>query len=317
MTLLYRDPIFLEHRTGSHPENRRRLQAIEKQLEESGSATQCLEPTWAIANPEAIAKAHNADYIAEIEQYTAAGGGRIEADTVVSEHSFRAACRASGALLDAIDRVVTSNDENPQTNALCLVRPPGHHALHAAPMGFCLFNHVAVAAQHALTTHQLDRVLIVDWDVHHGNGTQDAFWSNEQVGFFSSHRYPFYPGSGAANETGEAQGQGTTRNVPLTFGLTRKEILDSIERELVDFAARMKPQLIILSAGFDAHRLDPVGSLNLESEDFVTLTDLVIEISREHCQGKLVSTLEGGYHPQMLAESVDIHLQRLLSATEN
>jgi len=311
MTLLYRDPIFLEHETGSHPENRRRLEAIATQLAESGGADRCTEVAWSPATPKVIGRAHDADYIAAVEKFANDGGGRIESDTVVSPASYNAACLASGALCDAVDRVMQGEDRN----ALCIARPPGHHALHGAPMGFCLFNHVAVAAQHAIASHQLSRVMIIDWDVHHGNGTQDAFWKNEQVGFFSSHRYPFYPGSGTVNETGSGAGLGTTRNLPCEYGISRQEFISQFERELCDFATRMKPELIILSAGFDAHRFDPVGSLGLESEDFATLTDLVLNVANEHCEGKLVSTLEGGYHPQMLAESVQFHLDCLLAET--
>lgn len=308
MTLLYRDPIFLEHETGSHPENRRRLEAVASQLAQSGITTRCQAVAWSPATVQMVGRVHDADYIAAVEKFADEGGGQIEADTIVSAASYHAACLASGALCDAIDRILQGED----TNALCLARPPGHHALYAAPMGFCLFNHVAVAAQHAIESHQLSRVMIIDWDVHHGNGTQDAFWTNEQVSFFSSHRYPFYPGSGTANETGSGSGLGTTRNLPCEFGISRQEFLSQFERELCDFAARMKPKFIILSAGFDAHRRDPVGSLGLESEDFVALTDLVLNVANEHCDGKLVSTLEGGYHPQMLAESVELHLERLL-----
>ncbi len=181
-------------------------------------------------------------------------------------------------------------------------------------MGFCLFNNVGIAAKHALSAHSLDRVMIVDWDVHHGNGTQDAFYRDEQVSFYSAHRHPFYPGTGTADETGAGPGLGTTCNLPLAFGIARDEYLKRFADALHDFARRMRPQLILLSAGFDSHRLDPIGSLGLETEDFGPLTDTVLELSREHCGGKLVSVLEGGYNVEVLGACVATHLQGLLAS---
>ncbi len=179
-------------------------------------------------------------------------------------------------------------------------------------MGFCLFNNVAVAARHAVKKHQLARVLIVDWDVHHGNGTQDIFYEDEQVYFFSSHRSPFYPGTGAANETGRGKGLATTFNLPLPYGVSRKEFLARFETMLSQATEKCKPELILVSAGFDAHHEDPVGSLSLETEDFAKLTELVQSVAKAQCGGKLVSLLEGGYHTQRLAECVGVHLKQLL-----
>jgi acetoin utilization deacetylase AcuC-like enzyme len=196
--------------------------------------------------------------------------------------------------------------------ALCLVRPPGHHALRDAAMGFCLLNNVAIAARHARTVVDVDRVLIVDWDVHHGNGTQAAFWEDSQVAFLSIHRWPFYPGSGAADETGQGAGLGATVNLPVEFGTSRDRYLAQFARALETLAAKFKPQLVLLSAGFDAHREDPVGSLGLETEDFEYLTAAVLDTAAAHCEGRIVSVLEGGYNPQRLAECVEVHLAGLL-----
>jgi acetoin utilization deacetylase AcuC-like enzyme len=180
-------------------------------------------------------------------------------------------------------------------------------------MGFCLFNNVAVAAAHARAQHHLERVLVVDFDVHHGNGTQDIFYESGHVHFVSVHRSPFYPGTGAAHETGRGAGQGCIFNLPLKFGTPRREFLARFERLLTDAATKCRPQLVLLSAGFDAHAADPVGSLGLESEDYQPLTRLVVDVAKQHCAGRLVSLLEGGYNVDKLAECVEIHMQELLA----
>lgn len=308
MTLLYTSPVFLEHDTGAHPERALRLTAISRYLEAEGLLSRCSLPGWNPATREQIGRLHRENWYDLLQAYAEAGGGRIEVDTVVSERSFAAAALAAGAVCDAVGRVLKGEDKS----ALCLVRPPGHHAVPSGSMGFCLFNNIAIAAKEAVTAHGLDRVLIVDWDVHHGNGTQDMFWTDEQVGFLSIHRWPFYPGTGDSDETGSGQGLGYTRNLPIEYGTSREDYLAVFAKELEDFAARVKPQLVLLSAGFDAHRQDPVGSLKLETEDFSELTQIVKQIAAQHAGGKLVSVLEGGYHPDRLAESVGLHLTGLL-----
>ncbi len=309
MTLLYYDPCFLDHETGSHPERALRLSTAVDRLAKLGLDRRCKRNDWKPASIERLSRVHSPEYVRELRAFVERGGGRIEADTVVSPKSFDVALRAAGAVCDAVDRIVRGDE----TRALCLVRPPGHHALQAGAMGFCLLNNVAVGARVAIDDLKLDRVLIVDWDVHHGNGTQDTFWHDEQVGFFSIHRWPFYPGTGDSGETGAGKGLGYTLNLPTRFGTTRKDYLARFTVELERFAAKVKPQLIMISAGFDAHRMDPIGSLELESEDFGELTSVVVQLASEHCGGKLVSVLEGGYHPEKLAESVAIHLEKLLS----
>lgn len=308
MTLLYYDDRFLLHDTGLHPESAKRLKTAWSHLQTTDLVERCQRVQWKPAEPETIAAIHGRDYIQHVADYAAAGGGQIEADTRVSSQSYLAATLASGAVCDAVNRVLAGD----HANALCLIRPPGHHALASAAMGFCLFNHVAVGAKHAQNQHQVDRVLIIDWDVHHGNGTQDVFYEDEQTAFFSSHRFPFYPGSGDKNEMGTGKGLGATHNLPIRFGESREAILRSFADQLNVFAARTKPDLILLSAGFDAHRQDPVGSLGLENEDFAELTDIVGAVANEYCKGKLVSLMEGGYHPQRLAESLEQHLTRLI-----
>jgi acetoin utilization deacetylase AcuC-like enzyme len=179
-------------------------------------------------------------------------------------------------------------------------------------MGFCLFNNIAIAACVARDEYQLDRVLIVDWDVHHGNGTQDAFYADDRVGFISAHRWPFYPGTGDSDETGTGRGLGSTRNLPFAFGTARRAYCERFAAELENFAAQIRPQLVLVSAGFDSHRADPIGSLGLETEDFAELTKLVREIAAVHSGGRIVSILEGGYNPPVLAECVETHLRRLI-----
>ena len=308
MTLLYTSPVFLEHDTGAHPERALRLVTISRHLEAEGLTEQCSQPAWTPATREQISRLHPQPWYDVVRDYAAAGGGRIEVDTVVSERSFDAAVLAAGAVCDAVGRVLKGEDKT----ALCLVRPPGHHAVPKGAMGFCLFNNIAIGAKEAIAAHNLDRVLIVDWDVHHGNGTQDMFWTDEQVGFLSIHRWPFYPGTGDSDETGSGRGLCFTRNMPIEYGTSRDDYLAAFAKELEDFASRVQPQLVLLSAGFDAHRQDPIGSLQLETEDFAKLTQIVKQIVAQHAGGRLISVLEGGYHPDRLAESVGLHLKGLL-----
>jgi len=307
--LLYSDPRFLEHRTFPHPENASRLVRITQHLESNGLTARCRQPVWEPISPERLALIHQPGYIAEVADYIQRGGGMIEADTVVGPGSWEAAVLAAGAVADAVTRVAGGE----ATQALCLVRPPGHHARPAAAMGFCLFNNVAIGARLAVAELQLDRVLIVDWDVHHGNGTQEMFWRDERIGFFSIHRWPFYPGTGAADETGSGPGLGATVNLPVEFGTPRAAYLAEFSAALQRFADRLRPQLVLISAGFDSHRTDPIGSLGLENEDFSALTQIVLDVARQHAGGRIVSVLEGGYNPPVLAECVGLHLSEMLS----
>ena len=310
MTLLYHHPAFQEHRTGAHPEHPRRCLAIDHHLAAIGLPTQCCQPDWTPATAAQLGQLHDPAYVAKVERYATAGGGRLEADTVLSERSYDVACLAAGAVRDATRRVLAGEART----ALCLVRPPGHHARPRDAMGFCLFNNVALGAQAAIAEHVLARVLVIDWDVHHGNGTQEVFWEDGRVGFLSIHRWPFYPGTGDADETGSGQGLGWIANVPVAFGTSQQDYHAQFERALEALAAKVQPQLVFLSAGFDAHREDPIGSLGLEIEDFRRLTQSVIQVANQYAGGKIVSVLEGGYHPQRLAESVGVHLAELIAS---
>lgn len=313
MALLYSDPLFLEHETGKHPERAERLRQVTAHLARTGLADRCTRPAWKAATAEQLQRVHDADYVASVAAFAQQGGGRIEADTVVSPRSDAVARHAAGAVIDAVKHVV----EGPDHLALCLVRPPGHHALRDSAMGFCLFNNIAIGARAAVREHQLDRVLVIDWDVHHGNGTQNTFWEDGQVAFLSIHRWPFYPGTGRADETGSGRGLGSIVNLPIEFGTPRKTYLDRFTAALEKLAAKIKPQLVLVSAGFDSHRDDPIGSLELETEDFKPLTQAVLDVAAAHAGGRLVSVLEGGYNPGILAGCVELHLRTMLERQEH
>lgn len=310
-TLLYYEDVYLEHNTGRHPECADRLRHVVQYLRGTALWDACEHPQVPVANEDTIALVHDRAHIQNIREVAQRGGGRVETDTVMSSASYAATTKAVGAACDAVKQIV----QKPKSNAFCLVRPPGHHALPHAPMGFCLFNNVAIAAQYALHECSLDRVLIIDWDVHHGNGTQDAFYADERVSFFSIHRSPFYPYTGAANETGRDAGLGHTWNVPIEFGVSRTEYLAQFRQTVESFADRVRPQLILVSAGFDAHRLDPIGSLGLETEDFETLGKIVLDLADVHCQGRIVGLLEGGYNVDLLGPCVEQFLSVLVKVS--
>jgi acetoin utilization deacetylase AcuC-like enzyme len=309
MTLLYTDPIFLEHDTGWHVESAERLRAIARHLEETSLAGRCPRPAFQPISQEELLRTHSREQVLLVERTARQGGGMLDPDTVVCPRSWDVALAAAGACCAAVDAVLAGEDKT----AVCLVRPPGHHATPQRSMGFCLFNNVALAARRAREGHGLDRVLIVDWDVHHGNGTQDIFYADPTVFFYSIHRYPFYPGTGSREETGTGPGLGYTLNVPLPFGVSRKEYQDAFTAALATAADKSKPQLVLISAGFDAHAEDPIGSLGLHTEDFRELTRAVLDVARTHAGGRIVSCLEGGYNTRRLAESLAAHLQELLT----
>jgi acetoin utilization deacetylase AcuC-like enzyme len=311
MTLLYTDPLFLQHDTGPHPETADRLRAITARLAKTDLPSRCRPGTYRSLTEEAIAQIHSGRMLLRAKDMAKHGGGRLDPDTVVSPESFQVALAAAGACVSAVEAVLGGEDQR----ALCLVRPPGHHATPTRSMGFCLFNNIALAARHALGAHRLERLLIVDWDVHHGNGTQDIFYDDPRVMFFSIHRYGmgFYPGTGAAGETGTGAGLGCTLNVPVRYGTSRPDYRAAFAAALERAADRIKPELVLVSAGFDAHARDPIGSLGLEVEDFAWLTRQVQDVARTHAGGRLVSCLEGGYDLDALAESVQAHLAELLA----
>ena len=309
MTLLIYDDIFLQHDTGfGHPENARRLENTVRYLKENKLWEQLRVERPRAASSEEIGLVHPQTYIKTIKQIADTGGGWLDGDTVVSTASYDAAVHAAGAPLTAIDLIMKGEEKN----AFCLVRPPGHHATPSRGMGFCLFNNVAIAAKYIQSKYRLEKIFIVDWDVHHGNGTQDAFYSDPTVLYFSMHRYPFYPGSGRKEEDGRGKGKGFNINIPISADIMPKEytklFMDVMERSVTQFL----PQFIIISAGFDTYKKDPIGGLNLEVEDFGMLTKIVAKSAERYCNGRIVSCLEGGYHLSDLPLCIEAHLKALL-----
>jgi acetoin utilization deacetylase AcuC-like enzyme len=311
MTVLITDPLFVRHETGMHPERPQRLVAIWERLDRTGLRARCGRRACTPLTPEQVTAIHDPTVVQRARAAAEAGGGHLDVDTVVSSDSYTVALAAAGACTAGVDAVIQGQDRT----ALCLVRPPGHHATPTQSMGFCLFNNIALAVAHARTAFGVDRVLIVDWDVHHGNGTQDIFWTDQGVMFFSIHRYGhgFYPGTGAADETGSGPGLGYTINAAVRYGTSRPDYRAHFASALERAADRIRPELVLLSAGFDAHERDPIGSLGLETEDFAELSRLVLQVADTHASGRLVSCLEGGYDLQALAESVEAHLEVLLA----
>ena len=305
------DPLYLAHDQPQHPENSRRLQQTMDHLREAGFLGR-LKPLEARdASLAEIALVHQSTYTQRLQGLAEGGGGWLDGDTYVSAHSFAAALRAAGGLLRAVEATLSGVVEN----AFALVRPPGHHALAGRGMGFCLFNNVAIAARFALRHHHLDRVLIVDFDLHHGNATQDAFYDDPQVLYFSTHQYPYYPGSGHWQETGRGAGLGYTVNVPLPEGVGDvgyQRVFDSI---LVPVARRFRPQMILVSAGFDAHWRDPLGMMLLSVSGYAALVRTLMSLADELCKGHLVLTLEGGYDLEALPLCIGATFSALLGDT--
>jgi acetoin utilization deacetylase AcuC-like enzyme len=293
------------HHSHGHPERPERRDAVVAGVRDA-SGSDVMEVACEAAPEEDIVAIHDPGYLDRLHD-TDRRGGWLDPDTYVAPGSLDAALLAAGATRQAALAVAEGQAEI----AFAAVRPPGHHAAASRSSGFCLLNNVAIAAAHARQHHGLDRVLIVDWDIHHGNGTQDLFYSDGQVVFFSSHRFPFWPGTGASDETGAGAGLGATFNLPVTYGTTPADFRKAFEGKLVNAVRRAKPQLILLSAGFDAHRDDPIGDLGLGNEDFELLTRLVCDVADRECGGKLVSLLEGGYNVDRLAECVDLHAEGL------
>jgi acetoin utilization deacetylase AcuC-like enzyme len=296
-TAVYFHPRFLEHDTGDHPESADRLVVVRGALEASG-----LPLRWVTPHPasiEAVARVHAADYIRHLATLASSGGGRLDWDTVVSPASYEAALLAAGAGVDAVGRAVEAGERS-----FLLVRPPGHHALYSRGMGFCLLNNIAVAATNALEELGLERVLIVDWDVHHGNGTQDAFFADRRVLFISMHQSHHYPGTGGREEVGVREGAGYTVNVPFAQGAGDGAAL-SLFRELVEpLARRFRPQLILASTGFDSQEGDPLGGLRLSAAAFQWMAARLAAMAEELGAAGPVCFLEGGYDPELMARSV-------------
>ena len=303
-------PAYLDHDMGmGHPESPDRLRAIVSQLERSRVMDRLVRIDSSPAADDWITQIHAPSYVKKLNAVRPTSGSvSLDADTALSPGSLPAAYLAAGGALAAADAMMDGR----VTNAFCAVRPPGHHAERDRAMGFCLFNNVAIAARYFQKRHGLTRVLIVDWDVHHGNGTQHVFYDDPTVLFFSTHQYPHYPGTGRSNERGEGKAEGMTLNVPMSSGQGDEEYLAVFQRTLVPAADAFKPDAVIISAGFDAHRDDPLAGMGLTEEGYAALTGIVAGIARRHANGRILSCLEGGYNLQALAGSVERHVLALL-----
>jgi len=302
------DPIYLEHDTGDHVENSRRLVEAMSHLKETGIRERLISLPVRPASLEELKMVHAPEYISYVKNKAEKGGGWLDPDTVMSPKSYEAALCAAGGVLAAVEAVMKKEVDN----AFALVRPPGHHATHDRAMGFCIFNNVAIAARFALSKFNLKRVLIADFDVHHGNGTQDAFYADHEVLYFSTHQFPHYPGTGWMDETGTGAGEGTTVNFPMTAGWGDEEYLRAFNEVLVPVARRFRPQIILVSAGFDAHWADQLAMMKVSITGFVQLTRILKELAAELCQGRLVFALEGGYNLRVVAASIKATFDVLL-----
>ncbi|HEV8269146.1 MAG TPA: histone deacetylase [Thermoanaerobaculia bacterium] len=312
---VFHDPLVLRHETGPHhPESARRVQACVEALRKAGFAVEAPE------SPErtraAIERVHDPGYVQRLAGICSAApeaaGTRPFAlfdspDNPLSAATYDAAVRAVGLTLAASDRVVAGKERA----VFVAVRPPGHHALEAEAMGFCFFNTVAVVARDLIQHHGLSRVLVADFDVHHGNGTQDLFWEDGQVAYLSVHRYPFYPGTGASDEEGEGRGRGTTLNVPQPEGAGDLSYVVAFTQALERLASRFRPEIVLVSAGFDAHVRDPLGGMRVTSQGFKSMTERLREVAEAFASGRVVSLLEGGYDTVALGEAAVIHASEL------
>jgi acetoin utilization deacetylase AcuC-like enzyme len=303
------DRVMLAHAPSvGHPEASRRLDVVMREVVERERRQQLAIAAPRAATDDDLLLVHTPDYVAKVRREVSAGRRTLSTgDTELSAGSFTAAAAAVGAVLDAVDAVV----QRRAANAFCAVRPPGHHASADRGMGFCLFNSIAIGARYARRRHGVERVLIADWDVHHGNGTEATFWRDGSVLFFDTHQHPWYPGTGAADSIGEGPGRGLIMNRPFPAGSGRGQVVDAFRRELVPAADRFKPDLVMISAGFDSRAGDPLGGFTLTDRDFAELTNVVREIADRHAGGRLVSVLEGGYSLDGLPRAVAAHLDVL------
>jgi acetoin utilization deacetylase AcuC-like enzyme len=294
------------HDTGwGHPEHVGRLRAVTRALRNHPELYHQLEHIEGRhATADELSLVHDYDYVCRIEELARSGGGRLDADTVASEGSWDAATAGAGCVLDAVDMSL----DRRALRSFAAVRPPGHHAVRDRAMGFCLFGNVALAARYARTVHGLDRVLIVDWDVHHGNGTQALVESDPGIHFVSMHQWPWYPGTGAASERGE---HGNVWNIPLPPGLPAETYVDALQHGVDDATAGFTPDIVLISAGFDSLLGDPLGGFTLEYEHVTKLTRFLVERAESWCEGRVVSALECGYAPDRVGEACAVHMEAL------
>jgi len=302
------DPAYLNHNTGNHPENSRRLERILESVKSGDLGERIRMQKPLAASVEDVVRVHSREMVDHVKQLCESGARYIDMDTHISRESYDVALLAAGAAISAVDAVMKEDGGR----AFGLIRPPGHHARPQTSMGFCLFNNAAIGARYAQEKYGVETVLIIDWDVHHGNGTQEIFWTDPTVFYFSTHQYPFYPGTGSTAERGEGKGEGFTLNVPLRSGTPGRVHREAFKDALHDIDRRFSPDLVIISAGFDSRRGDLLGGLMLEDSDFAEMTKEVLRIAEKHSDGRVIGLLEGGYNLDLLGASVSSHLTALL-----
>lgn len=305
-------PVYLDHDMGpGHPESPNRLRAIMHQLEQSGTMALVTKIEARKAEDEWLTQVHSPSYVLSLNRHAPTSGRvSLDPDTSMSPGTLHAAYLAAGGALAAVDAIMAQQVDH----VFCAVRPPGHHAEAGRAMGFCFFNNVAIAARYIQKKYRLNRVLIVDWDVHHGNGTQHSFEDDPSILFFSTHQYPHYPGTGRGTERGKGTGEGFTINVPVEAGEGDDDYRAVFQNVLVPAADDFKPEFVIISAGFDAHKDDPLASMGLTESGYAELTEIVAGIAKRHAKGRILSSLEGGYNLTALAASVQAHIGALLNA---
>jgi acetoin utilization deacetylase AcuC-like enzyme len=311
-TAIFRDILFLQHDPGfDHIERPDRLQVVYDQLDNPEIAKQFVFPRAEPATFDILHLNHTKAHIERIAQTAGRTFDALDQDTITSAKSYDAACLAAGAVVEGVRMVVAGEVEN----GFALVRPPGHHAEPDRAMGFCLFNNIAIAAHYAVEKMGLKRVMIVDWDLHHGNGTQRSFADTDQVLYFSIHQYPYYPGTGGLEETGQGKGQGYTINVPLTGGLGDEHYARIFNEILAPVVRQYQPELILVSAGYDTAHNDPLGGMCVTVDGFAYMTRKIVELAAEVCDGRVLLVLEGGYNLQSLTNGVLVCLVELLGRT--
>ncbi len=303
------DPVFLNHDTGwGHPETSQRLVSAHAHLSSQDFYSNLVLFQPRDAEIKWIETIHQPNYIERVKSSCETGLLMIDTpDVRISPESYHVSLKATGSLLELADRIMTDEVDN----GFALVRPPGHHAENSTAMGFCLFNSVAIVARYLQQKYHLQRILILDWDVHHGNGTQHTFEEDPDVFYISLHQYPYYPGTGAQYDTGTGKGEGTTLNCPMSAGLGDDSYREAFKDKIVPAVCNFNPDAILISAGFDAHQADPLASIRLNTESYGWMTKEMMSLAEKYCEGKLISVLEGGYDFQALAESVTKHVQVL------
>lgn len=306
LAFLYSDK-YREHETGQHPENKERLNAILNAIDKEELDSNFIRFDPVPATVEQISLIHPPEYVSMVKDACAQGREYLDGDTMVCADSYHAAILAAGAVITSVDLIL----EDRVKRSFCAVRPPGHHAERNKAMGFCLFNNIAIGAEYAIKIKGLKKVFIIDWDVHHGNGTQNAFYDRDDIYYLSMHQWPHYPGTGAPEERGEGKGKGRNLNFPLSSGQGDDVYIDIFKDSILPEIENFSPDLIMISAGFDAHELDFLSGMRVSSEGFAKMTELAVCAAEKACQGRIISVLEGGYHLKALGDSVSRHLWKL------